>query len=71
VLARNNIDDITIVNNSLNTTFKIKDLGKLKFFLGLQIARSQDRIHICKRNYTLDIIKDIGMLGVKSTTIPM
>ena len=71
VLAGNNINDITTVKESLNTSFCIKNLGKLKYFLGLEIARSREGFHICQRKYALDILKNIGMLGAKPVATPM
>ena len=71
LIARNDIEDIDIVKNSLNSAFKIKDLGHLNFFLGLEIARTHKGIHICQRKYALDILTDVGMLGVKPANTTM
>ena len=62
------IQDITTL---LDQEFKIKDLGDLKFFLGLEIARTTDGIHLCQRKYALDILSDSGMLGCKPHSTPM
>ena len=50
------VDDIIIANNneaiakslksSLDTRFKLKYLGNLRFFLGLEIVRSEKGIYI-------------------------
>jgi len=71
LIARNDIEDIDIVKNSLNSAFKIKDLGHLNFFLGLEIARTHKGKHICQRKYALDILTDVGMLGVKPANTTM
>ena len=75
------VDDIFIVENDknvinkvksfLNVAFKIKGLGNLKFFLGLEVARTKKGIHICQRKYTLEILEDASMLNVKPATTPM
>jgi hypothetical protein len=51
VLAGNDLEEITAIKSFLHQKFKIKDLGYLKFFLGLEISRSQHGIHLCQRKY--------------------
>ena len=63
--------EIQTITTILDQEFRIKDLGDLKFFLGLEIARTSDGIHLCQRKYTLDILSDSGMLGCKPNSTPM
>ena len=49
ILAGNSMDEINSIKNSLHFSFRIKDLGQLKYFLGLKKG-----IHICQRKYALD-----------------
>ncbi|XP_014496547.1 uncharacterized protein LOC106758128 [Vigna radiata var. radiata] len=46
VLAGDDIQEIQTVKALLNAKFKIRDLGQLKYFLGLEIARSQHGINL-------------------------
>ncbi|KAF5464587.1 hypothetical protein F2P56_014656 [Juglans regia] len=80
-LPTHNVDDIVIGNSNLevvdnmkaylHSQFKIKNLGILKYFLGLEIARSAVSIHLCQRKYSLEILVDTGLLGCKSVNTPM
>jgi len=70
-LARNCLEYIETVKITLNKTFKIKDLGQLKFFLGLEIPRTHVGIQIFQRKYALDILVDIGVLNAKEVVILM
>jgi len=63
--------EINTVKNLLNVAFKIKDLGKLKYFLGLEIAQTHEGIHLYQKKYALEILDDAGMLGAKPATTPM
>ena len=71
ILTGNSILEIQDITTLLDQEFKIKDLGDLKFFLGLEIARTTDGIHLCQRKYALDILSDSGMLGCKPHSTPM
>ncbi|BBG94207.1 Ankyrin repeat family protein [Prunus dulcis] len=75
------VDDILINGNGqkaisslkqfLQSRFKIKDFGDLKYFLGIEVSRSKQGICISQRKYTLDILKDSGILGAKPVAFPM
>lgn len=73
ILAGNDLQEITSIKSELHNRFKIKDLGigYLKYFLGLETARSKTRIHICQRKYTLDILSECGFLASKPVNTPM
>ena len=69
------VDDVAIASNNpqvvssfitlLNDIFKLKDLGPLKYFLGLEIARFADEISVCQRKYALEILEDSSLLASK------
>jgi len=41
--------EIEKVTSYLDRMFKVRDLGNLKYFLGIEVVRSQKSIHICKK----------------------
>jgi hypothetical protein len=71
ILASNDTQSITDFTVFLNTHFKLKDLGPLKFFLGLEIARSTTGISLCQRKFALDILSDTGLLAAKPSAFPI
>ena len=51
ILTGNSLSSIDFVKKFLHDTFKVKDLGDLKYFLGLEVSRSRKGIHLCQRKY--------------------
>ncbi|KAL9299037.1 putative RNA-directed DNA polymerase [Arabidopsis thaliana] len=49
----------------------MKDLGKLKYFLGLEVSRGADGFCLSQQKYALDIINEAGLLGYKPSAVPM
>ncbi|CAL5358524.1 unnamed protein product [Camellia sinensis] len=71
VLTGDDVEEVPRLKEYLANEFEIKDLGKLKYFLGIEVARSKDGIFICQRKYVLDLLKETGMLGSKACDTPL
>lgn len=71
IMAGSYLDSINALKASLHDKFRIKDLGQLKFFLGIEVARSDGGIHIRQRKYAPDILTDGGKIGVAPACIPL
>ncbi|XP_019059405.1 PREDICTED: uncharacterized protein LOC109117185 [Tarenaya hassleriana] len=71
LVTGNNAELVSEIKSVLSTAFKIRDLGDLKFFLGLEVTRSSKGISVCQRKYTLELLEDFGMLGCKPASTPM
>ncbi|XP_014506550.1 uncharacterized protein LOC106766331 [Vigna radiata var. radiata] len=70
VLAGNSMEEINCIKELLHKKFRIKNLGELKYFLGLEVARSKKGIHLCQRKYALDILEETGTQGCKPSSTP-
>ncbi|PRQ17952.1 putative RNA-directed DNA polymerase [Rosa chinensis] len=46
-------------------------MGQLKYFLGIEVARSKKGIALCQRKYALEILEDTGFLGAKPSHFPV
>ncbi|GJU59836.1 putative RNA-directed DNA polymerase [Tanacetum coccineum] len=69
------VDDIVVTGNNLNETekfkqflkfnFQIKDLGKLNYFLGIEVLDNEDGICLSQRKYCLELLHEFGLLAAK------
>jgi hypothetical protein len=71
IVSGNDISAIQSFKSYLSTCFYMKDLGLLRYFLGIEVARNSTGIFLCQRKYALDIISEVGLLGAKPAQIPM
>ena len=67
----NHQGEIARFKEVLNHEFEVKDLGSLRYFLGIEVARSRQGISISQRKYTFDLLKETGMLGCEPGDTPM
>lgn len=52
------VDDTVIqhLKDFVHQKFSSKDLGEIKFYLGIEILRSKDGFHLNQRKYALDLL---------------
>ncbi|GJS81343.1 ribonuclease H-like domain-containing protein [Tanacetum coccineum] len=75
------VDDIIITGNNVSETekfkvylksnFMIKDLGKLKYFLSIEVIDTDKGICLNQRKYVLDLLYKYGMLARKPAKTPL
>ena len=65
VITGSDQDGIQKLKQHLFTHFQAKDLGKLKYFLGIGIAQSSSGVVFSQRKYALDILEEIVLLDCK------
>jgi len=75
------VDDMLITGSSLELIedtkqalqkdFKMKDLGELKYFLGIEFSISADGILMHQMKYALELITEVGMTAAKPAGTPI
>lgn len=71
VITGPNIDVFNSLKAFLHSQFKLKDLRVLKYFLGIEIARSASGIVISQCHYTMQLLEDAGYINCKLMNSPM
>lgn len=59
------------VRKDLQERFKMKDLGELKYFIGIEFSRSQEGIVMCQRKYALELVFELGLASAKPAATPL
>ncbi|GJS24011.1 putative ribonuclease H-like domain-containing protein [Tanacetum coccineum] len=57
---RNDKEEITKLKKNLFTKFEMKDLGRLIYFLRIEVLRSKQGIFMYQKKYVLDLLAEIG-----------
>ncbi|KAK3018667.1 hypothetical protein RJ639_002809 [Escallonia herrerae] len=71
ILAGNNSTAYSLFKKYLNNCFKLKDLGPLKYFLGIEGARGPRGLFLSQRKYALDILSESCLSASKPAAFPM
>ncbi|KAE8716080.1 Detected protein of unknown function [Hibiscus syriacus] len=71
ILTGDDEEEICNLKKLLNKEFETKDLGKLRYFLGMEVTKSKEGLVINQRKYVLDLLKETGFLGCKPNDTPM
>ncbi|CAM8984877.1 unnamed protein product [Rhodiola kirilowii] len=71
VLTGTSISLIESIKSFIHEKFRIKDLGTLKYFLGLEVARNSTGIFLHQRKYAVDLLTECGLLNCKPAKTPL
>ena len=66
VITKSDSKSISSLKPFLQSQFHTKDLGMLRYFLGIEVMRSKHEIFLSQRKYVFDLLFETGKLGVKS-----
>jgi len=71
IITRTDHELITKLQTKLHATFRMKDLGQLTYFLGLEVHHRSNGIFLNQQKYIQDLIKLAGLAGTTSVDTPM
>ena len=62
---------ISSLKSFFQSQFHTKDLGMLRYFLGIEVMQSKHEIFLSQRKYVLNLLSETGKLGLKPCNFPM
>ena len=71
VITGDDTEEIQDLKKKLPREFDMKDFVNLKYFLGIEVLRSQKGIFISQQKYILDLLAEMSMLDCKPTKTPI
>uniref|UniRef100_A0A6J0PE03 Uncharacterized protein LOC109505292 n=1 Tax=Elaeis guineensis var. tenera TaxID=51953 RepID=A0A6J0PE03_ELAGV len=71
VVTGDDFEEIAHLKAQLAQAFEVKDLGYLRYFLGIEVARSSKEIFLSQRKYIPNILTEIDMLGCRPIATPI
>nr|CAN62086.1 hypothetical protein VITISV_035123 [Vitis vinifera] len=71
VVTGNDPEERKALQNYLSREFKMKDLGPLKYFLGIEVSQSSEGFFLSQRKYALDLLQETGMSGCQPVNTPI
>ena len=69
IITRDGATRIEEIGQDLSKHFDVKNLGKLRYFLGIEVAYSQQGIVLSQHKYTLDLLKETRKILSKPAAI--
>lgn len=71
ILTGNDEKEKQVLSKCLAKEFEIKTLGRLKYFLGIEVAHSKKGFFIAQQKYVTDLLKETGKTACKPVTTPI
>ena len=65
MISGSDITGISSLKSFLHGQFHTKNLGMVKYFLGVEVMRSKHGIFLSQRKYVLNLLSKTGKLGAK------
>jgi hypothetical protein len=71
IVASSSQEAVDAMLKDLRSDFALKDLGRLHYFLGIEVQHINNGIHLSQGKYASDVLQRVGMINCKPCTTPL
>ena len=71
ILIAKSLSEIQQMKDSLSKTFKMKDMGKLRYCLGINFELTKQGISLCQKQYLIKLLERYKLTEANTVTTPM
>jgi hypothetical protein len=71
IVVSSSNDAVTALLQDLQKDFALKDLGKLHYFVGIEVSQTASGILLSQEKYANDLLKKVGMSNCKPVSTAM
>ena len=71
LITGNNLEEIKCLERHLHKNFQVKQLGPLKYFLGIEFARSSEGILMTQQKYIMEILEETKHINCHVSDTPI
>ena len=67
LVTKSNMKQIDVFKREKEDVFEMTDMGKMTFFLGMEVKQKENEIFICQQKYAKEILKKFNMEECRPT----
>ena len=71
IITSDDLSGIQELKDFFSQQFEMKDLGRLSYFLGLEITHSTDGLYITQAKYASDLLSWAALIDSKTVDTPV
>jgi hypothetical protein len=71
IIASNSMEEIKNLKENLAKIFQMKDMGQIKYCLGIEFNVKKNKVTMSQKKYVDDLLKRFGMENSKEVSTPM